>query len=559
VGGISLVGRAVLVARDLVATESWCAGAGIVVDTDSDDIAREGKRWGGEVPFLRDQALARDETSTVDSTLAVLERLEASGRRFESVILLQPTSPLRIGADVVACWQSFGADAPSVASVSPSQHPAEHLLERRADSVITWRDEMERGDRRQDARPSYRLTGAVYVVSVSWLRAQRKFVVGGVTRGVVTDESRSLDVDAELDLALAEAIVASRPIEPVRIGNAVIGDGPCFVIAEAGVNHNGDAKLAHQLVDVAADAGADAVKFQTFDPDSLVAPETRKADYQAERTGGAESQLDMLRKLTLPQKTFVELAKHAGDRGIQFLSTAFDEGSADFLEELGVGAFKVPSGEITNHGFLEHLARKKRPLLISTGMSTLDEVGAALRVVRSAGNPPVALFHCVTSYPARPQDCNLAAMGTMRSAFGVPVGWSDHTLGLAVSLASVAAGAVMLEKHMTLDCNLPGPDHAASLEPAQLKELMTSLREIERARGDGIKRPAAAEMGNVAASRRSLHARREIGAGHVIGLNDLVALRPGTGIAPSSYPALVGRVVRAPLRQGEMLTEKHLD
>jgi N,N'-diacetyllegionaminate synthase len=363
-------------------------------------------------------------------------------------------------------------------------------------------------------------------------------------------------VDHPHDLTLAEALVADRPIAPISIGDAGIGPGHrCFVIAEAGVNHNGDATLAHRLVALAADAGADAVKFQTFDPDLVVAAGARKADYQIANTGAGESQRDMLRRLVLPRAEFEAPARHAADRGLLFLSTPFDEASADFLDSLGQAAFKVPSGEITNHPFLAHLAAKGKPLLVSTGMSTLVEVGMALETIAAHGDPSVALLHCVSNYPAAPADCNLRAMETMRRAFQVPVGWSDHTLGLSVSIAAAAAGAEVLEKHFTLDRSLPGPDHAASLEPAELRELVESIRMVEASRGSGRKVPAASETANAALVRRSLHATRDLAPGHILTAADLVALRPGTGVPPGARDRLVGRAVLRRIAAGEMLSE----
>lgn len=326
------------------------------------------------------------------------------------------------------------------------------------------------------------------------------------------------------------------------------------------MNHNGEMELGHRLVDIAADAGADAVKFQTFDPDALAAPEAPKAAYQADRTGAGESQLEMLRRLTLPPDGYRSLQTHAAERGILFLSTAFDPGSADFLErELDLPAFKVPSGELTNHPFLEHLARKGRPLLMSTGMASLDEVGDALTVVAAAGGTVAALFHCVTNYPAAPDDCNLRAMATMRSAFGLPVGWSDHTEGVELSLAAVAAGAEILEKHFTIDRSLPGPDHAASLEPDELRALMAGVRTVEAALGDGIKIPRPAELPLAAVARRSLHTTRALSAGTVLVAADLTALRPGTGVSPARLRQVLGRRLVRPVPAGALLQEADLD
>jgi N-acetylneuraminate synthase/N,N'-diacetyllegionaminate synthase len=400
----------------------------------------------------------------------------------------------------------------------------------------------------------------VYVISHELLRRERRFIVPGLTRGVILPASRAVDVDTADDLAEAEARLAAVPTRSFALGGRTIGEGySCFVVAEAGVNHNGDVEQAHRLVDVAAEAAADAVKFQTFDPERLVSPQAGKAAYQTANTGSAGSQLEMLRGLALPREALAPLAAHAQERGLLFLSTPFDEESADLLDRLGMPAFKVPSGELTNHPFVAHVASRGKPVLMSTGMSTLAEVAAAVQVVRENGDPPLALLHCVTSYPAAPADCNLRAMASMRAAFGVPVGWSDHTEGIEVSVAAVAAGAAVLEKHFTLDRTLPGPDHRASLEPGELSAMVRTIREIEAAMGDGVKRPAAAELANTAAARRSLHVSRALPQGHVLDQNDLIALRPGTGLSPALRDRLVGRKLRVALQRGEMLAEGHLD
>ena len=245
----------------------------------------------------------------------------------------------------------------------------------------------------------------------------------------------------------------------IRIREREIGSaGPCFIIAEAGVNHNGSLDLARRLVDAAVAARADAVKFQTFRAEKVVSPVALKAEYQAQTTGSGESQLEMVKKLELPFESFRELKHHCEEKGILFLSTPFDEESADFLDSLGMSAFKIPSGEITNLPFLEHIARKRKPLILSTGMSELEEVRTAVETLRQAGARELVLLHCVSSYPARPASVNLRAMQTLCETFGVPVGFSDHTLGTAITLAAVALGACVIEKHLTLDCKLPGPD-----------------------------------------------------------------------------------------------------
>jgi N,N'-diacetyllegionaminate synthase len=337
----------------------------------------------------------------------------------------------------------------------------------------------------------------------------------------------------------------------ITIAGRAIGEGQrCFVIAEAGVNHNGDPDLARRLVDVAADAGADAVKFQTFDPATLVTASAPKAAYQERNDGTSRSQREMLEALVLPRQLHHELRARAEAKGLLFLSSPFDEGSADFLIGLGVPALKVASGELTNHLLLEHLAGKGVPLLVSTGMAVLDEVSAALAVLRRAGDPPVALFHCVSNYPCAPEEANLRAMATLRDRFGLPVGWSDHTLGIEVALASVALGAAVLEKHFTLDRTLPGPDHLASLEPLELASLVRGVRAVELARGSGEKRPTPAERAVAKVARRSLYWRGSLPAGSVVRREDLVALRPGDGLSPSRLSDVLGRTLKRAVAAG---------
>lgn len=329
--------------------------------------------------------------------------------------------------------------------------------------------------------------------------------------------------------------------------------GPCFIIAEAGVNHNGDLGLAKQLVEVAARAGADAVKFQTFAADRLVTQSAPQADYQIANTGQVESQYAMLRRLELSPEAHQDLQAHCQALGILFLSTPFDEQSADLLESLNIPAFKMASGEITNHPFLAHVARKGRPMIISTGMANLAEVETALEEVANAGGPPVSLLHCTSNYPAPPHEINLRAMQTLRQAFGLPVGYSDHSQGLEISLAAVALGAAIIEKHFTLDRNLPGPDHAASLEPDELGALVRGIRNIEAALGDGRKRPSPSEASTAAVARKSLVAARTIKAGEALAPEMLEIKRPGTGLPPSALPYVLGRAPKIDLAPGDLI------
>jgi N,N'-diacetyllegionaminate synthase len=341
----------------------------------------------------------------------------------------------------------------------------------------------------------------------------------------------------------------------IGVNGRIIGpDSPCFIIAEAGVNHNGDPALAKKLVDAAARAGADAVKFQTFKTDKLMSQFAPKADYQKAAMDPTESQADMIRRLELPYDAFRDLFDYCRQRNVLFLSTPFDEESADFLDRLGVPAFKLPSGELTNIPFVAHVARKKRPLFVSTGMSWLGEVETCVRAIRDTGNHDIVLLHCVSSYPAAPQDTNLRAMETMRQAFGVPVGYSDHTLGIEVPLAAAALGACVIEKHFTLDRCLPGPDHQASIEPGELAAMVRGIRIVESALGHGRKEPTASETGVARAARRSLVAACDIAAGTVLTEEMIAAKRPGTGLPPAMLPYVIGRRTIADVARGELLT-----
>ena len=339
----------------------------------------------------------------------------------------------------------------------------------------------------------------------------------------------------------------------VIAGREIGVDTPCFIIAEAGVNHNGSLRLAKELVDAAAEAGADAVKFQTFKADALVAAGAPTAEYQRAKTK-TQTQSELLEKLELGADDFRSIAAHAADKGILFLSTAFDSGSLLLLKKLGVPAFKVPSGELTNHPFLAEIARIGQPLLVSTGMADIGEVEDAIAVIRAEGNDDIVLLHCVSEYPAAPESINLRAMETMRSAFGYPVGYSDHSLGIEVPLAAATLGAAVIEKHLTTDRELPGPDHAASLEPREFGDLVRGVRAVQSALGSGIKLPTPGEKKIAAAVRRSLVTKRSLAKGERLAAGDVTPLRPGTGIPPSALRFVVGRAARDDIPAGTVLT-----
>lgn len=346
----------------------------------------------------------------------------------------------------------------------------------------------------------------------------------------------------------------------VKIGDRLVGKGqPCFVIAEAGVNHNGDVALAKKLIEVAAEAKADAVKFQTFDADRLATASAAKASYQVRNTGGGESQRDMLARLQLSEAAHGELLEHCRRCGITFLSSPFDELAADLLFGLNVPAVKIASGEASNIPFLRHVARGGRPIILSTGMCDVLDVATALQAIRGEGNEQIVLLHCLSDYPATPEQVNLAAMASMASAFGFPVGYSDHTLGSEITLAAVALGATVIEKHFTLDRTMEGPDHRASLEPAELKEMMGAIRRVEASIGDGIKRVQESERETRVMARKSIFAVRPLAAGETFGREHLALQRPATGLPPSMLDYVIGRKAKHAIAAGSAITMQDLD
>ena len=330
-----------------------------------------------------------------------------------------------------------------------------------------------------------------------------------------------------------------------------------FIIAEAGVNHNGNEAIAHKLVDAAAEAGANAVKFQTFRASELVSASAPKALYQRRTTDVTESQLSMIRRLELDETAHRSLMEHCSQRGIRFLSSPFDLHSIDFLHSLGLEAFKIPSGEITNIPYLRRIGSCGVPVILSTGMSVLGEIEKALEVLEHVGTPRerITLLHCTTEYPAPVGEINLRAMETLLQAFpGIAgVGYSDHTQGIHIPVAAVAMGACVIEKHFSLDRNMEGPDHKASLEPDELASMVRAIRDVERARGDGIKRPTDSELSNIRVARKSLVAARPIQKGEVFSEENLTVKRPGTGVSPLLWDDYIGRTALRNYQTDELI------
>ncbi len=543
VAGISLIGRAV---RAALGARRLLGGGRVIVDSEDAELLAEGRRWGAETPYVRPSALAGDAVGSMDVVRHALDALAVDAAT--PVVLVQATSPLVTAAHIADCIRAFDGVVP-VVSVTPAEHhPAWSY--RIADGVLQPLVPELSASRRQDLPPAVRLTGAVYVAAVADLRAGLHFVQPGRSRPVLLDPALAIDIDHRHDLIAADALAVG-PIPEIRIGGRVVGPGhPCYIIAEAGVNHDGDLAEAHRLVDAAADAGADAVKFQTWRTELLVKPGAATAAYQEAATGAAD-QFAMLKALELPEAWHVELRDHARRRGIDFLSTPDEIVSARFLAGLGLRAMKVGSAELDNLPFLAQIAdlcvAHRIPLLLSTGMGDLPEVLAAIDVLRAhgltadAGGPGVALFHCVSQYPAPLDEMNVRAIATLQRATGLPTGLSDHYPGGEAVLAAVGIGCPVWEKHLTCDRNRPGPDHRMSLEPAELKAQIAQVRAAERALGDGRKAPRASELDTRRVVRKRLCAATALPAGHVLHAADLTGLRAESGLPISAWEAVIGR------------------
>jgi len=339
----------------------------------------------------------------------------------------------------------------------------------------------------------------------------------------------------------------------VKIADKLIGEEqPCFIIAEAGINHNGDVELAKKLIDAAKDAGADAVKFQTFTTEGLLSKNIVVPKHVESR----ESLFETIRKLELSEEEHYELSNYCNQKGIIFMSTPMDNHSVDLLDNIGVPVFKVASCDLDNLPLLKHIAKKARTIILSTGMGTIGEVGEAVEVIKSNGNNDILLLHCVSAYPPRVEEVNLRAINTLRDAFKLPVGYSDHTIGITIPLAAVAMGAKVIEKHFTLDKKMEGPDHAVSADPVDLENLVLGIREIEKSFGTGVKAPSKDEIVMKKAFRKSIVADVNIKKGVTITLEMLSIKRPGTGISPKYFDFIVGRTVKRDITKDELLSFK---
>lgn len=554
IGGIPLVGRSAWIARR--ALNRLCCEGRVVCSTDDEEIARVAKEWGAEIPFMRPAELATDEAGSID---VILHAIRACRIERCTVVVLQPTSPLVDADDVVRAVRLHAESDAPVVSVAEIDHPAQWIFRLDDQSRMTPVLGEEIPGRRQEVTSQVSLNGAVYIASSNWLREGKPFLTPE-TRASVMPRARSVDVDEPGDLKTAEGLLASAEPRGLSIGSRELGPGrSCLVIAEIGVNHDGDLSTALELVEASARAGADAVKVQTFAAERLVTRNAPKAEYQLRTTDPGESQFEMLKRLELTADDVRRIQERCRDLGLLFLSTPFDELSADFLEDLDVPAFKVGSGDLTNLPFLEHMARKGRPMIVSTGMATIREVAEAVEAVTAAGLNDLVLLQCVSDYPADPATVNLNAMVTMQRAFGFPVGFSDHTEGMEAATAAVAKGAAVVEKHLTLDRTRPGPDHRASIEPPDLERLVQGIRTVEACLGSGEKKPAGSERGTAKVARKSIVALRDITCGEVLDESNVGVRRPEGGMRPGELPLVFGRRAGRDIAEGEWLQPNMID
>ncbi len=542
VGAVPLVGRSVR--KCLHASRILGTPSRITVSTDSHEIAETAREWGAEIPFIRPKSLAADETTSVEAMRHTLEHYSDSGEHFSEIVLVPPTSPLSTGADIVRAITTFRKSPQrSVVSVRPTSGEDCPFLYGLEEGVIVNADDVT-------DELKVELNGAVYVCSPNWLAEHDSLCVPKLSIGSLMPAERSVDVDTLNDLNHAQTLWRE---------NVPWTNDKCLIIAEAGVNHNGSVARAIHMIDAAVDARADAIKFQTFSAERLATRHAAKADYQKEGLPDEETQLDMLKRLELSPADHEMLSDYCLKRGITFLSSAFSSEDVDLLVELNVPAIKLGSAEVTNHPLLRHAGSTLCPLILSTGGSTMQEVADAVSVLTDAGCRELALLHCVSSYPAAPYEVNLKAMQSLQHRFNRPIGFSDHTLGIEAACAAVALGACIIEKHFTLDRTLPGPDHAASLEPSELARMIHAIRNVEAALGSATKGPTPAEEDVRQAARRSVVAARDLPESTILSDECLACKRPGTGIAPTHMHQLLGKKTTRELKADEQITWNDID
>lgn len=533
VNGITLLQRTINSAKEARTIDT------IYLSTDSTMIGKAAER--DCVIINRPKELASDTASTLavmKHALHIIQKREGSDI---CLVLLQPTSPFRKGETIDRCVEELiDHKADVVLTGSRRELEPKWIMKKNPDRSC---DFIENNDfhkiRSQDQDQYFDINGCVYCYTPKVIEDSEKYAMGNRVFVVPTTFLESFQIDEPEDLIIANRL-AQAGTELFRS----LSFGPPYVIAEAGVNHNGSMELAKQLVDAAADAGADAVKFQTYKTEDLVTKESETAEYQQKNTGKQESQFDMLKSLELAYDDFKELKEYCDRKGIQFLSTAHTMSAIDLIDPF-VPFFKVGSGDLTNIPYLEALAERGKPIILSTGMGTLEEVKEAVEAIKKR-NQEIVLLHCTTNYPCPEKDANLRVMQTLRDEFNLPVGYSDHTEGIKIPLMAASLGAKVIEKHFTIDRSLPGPDHKASLEPDELKEMISKMKQKqhldipESILGSPEKLPTKEENEIAKVARKSIITKKQIKKGQVLAKEDLIIKRPGTGISPKEYDNILG-------------------
>lgn len=510
-----------------------------IVSTEDAEIAEVAKQYGAEV-IDRPKELATDEATTLSVLQQVLTKINA-----DIVVLLQPTSPVRSKGLIDRCIEQF--------------------FESGADSLATgftckFFEYGTYSARRQELKGFFYDDGNVYVIDAKLIREGK--LVGKKRKHFFTNKEENVEIDDDFDFWVNEQILENRNKsiygKKIDIEGRKIGPGePCFIIAEAGVNHNGSLKLAKNLVDAAKEAGADAVKFQTFKAENLLTREVGKAEYQKETTEQSESQFEMIKKLELSYEQFRELKKYCESKRILFLSTPFDFESADLVDEL-CPIFKISSTDTDNYPYLEYIAKKEKPIILSTGMSTEEEISQAVETIKNAGNKELVLLQCVSSYPTPIEEASVKAMLKLKKYVEL-IGYSDHTTGNFAAYAAVSLGANVIEKHFTLDQNMFGPDHKASIEPKELKEYIEGIREIEKSLGSGEKKLNAKEISIRKVVRKRIVAKIDIGKGQMIKREMIDIKRSKSGLEPKEIRNIIGKKAKKDIKKEEGIVGRDLE
>lgn len=555
-GGLSLVARAVVAAREFLRA-AGLSDVPVLVDTDSPAIAEEGVRWGAIAPFLRPAELAGDDTPTIANVTAALQRMAAREGPIEAVMLLQPTSPLRTADDIVRCWAEFDGTAhPSVVSVVQATHPVEYALRVAPDGTLHWAHGIApRSMCRQHNEASVYPNGAVYISTVDLLNRHRSFIIPGVTRGVAMPANRSVDIDTAEDLRVARALLRdahvpdAAPGPSIQIAHRAIGrQHPPLVIAEIGINHEGNVEKALRMVDDAHAAGAECVKMQSHVVDDEMVPN------DVVPGNASETIWDIMARCALTEDEERWVKEYVESKGMIYLCTPFSRAAADRLERMQVAAYKIGSGECNNYPLVRHIAGFGRPIILSTGMNDLATIEPAVEILRSA-RVPFALLHCTSMYPTPYEKVRLGALSELAARFpDAVIGLSDHSLGNYTCFAAVALGASILEKHFTSVKTWPGPDVPISIDPPELEDLIVGSRAIQRALG-GRKEILPEEQPTIDFAYASVVAVRHIAADEVLSTDNIWAKRPGTGaIKAAEYDRLLGRRARRAIPKDTQLS-----